>query len=209
MNNRRGIFIILIVLAVLALGAIVWWLVAPLFQPPASNPAEQPPELPVAIQPTTPVAPTATQAFPPPPRPTDAEQRESYAQDVVMQRAKTLATALGTYSSAEGFASLRDLKVQSTAEMQAFLDSEQQRLVALHPSYGPAWSQSIRALSARIQSPLPVLGKTEVDVQVQAQQTVESDQQSPEISYQVASIKMVKVGEVWFARFIRWEPFQP
>ena len=126
-----------------------------------------------------------------------------------MQQAKTYATILGTYSSAEAFASLREMKVQATVEMQGFLDAERSRLSQLHPAYGPSWSQSIRALSARIQSPLPVLGRTDVEVLVQAQQTVESVQTTPVVSYQQATVKMTKVGERWLASSVSWAPFEP
>ena len=205
MNNRR-IFTGLVVVALIAILGIMWWLFGAAFMR-SRVPAEQPPALPADTQAVIPQPNIPLVAQPVIP-PTAAEQQEFQKQDIAIQRAKFFAATLGTYSSVEGFSSFRDVRVQATPEIQDFLMAEQKRLTEAHPAYGPSWSQSTRALSAKISSALPMGSADTVEVQVDTQQVVESAQAPQQISYQRATVAMRKVGSTWFVSRITWSAFE-
>lgn len=206
--NKRQAFYALLLVALIAVGVIVWWLVGPLLNKAPATPAAQPPALPTSVTPVIPAVPTSSA-----PQqvvlPNQEQQREDQAEDAAIQRARLFASLAGTYSSTEGFSSLHDLRAQATPEMQNFLQAEQARLAALHPAFGSSWTQSTKALSARIVSGLPILGKESVQLVVQTQQTVETNDAKPVVSYQEATVGLTKVGNAWNVSSVTWKPFQP
>ena len=202
--NKRQAFYLLLGISLIAIGVIVWWLVAPLFQKTA--PAVQPPPLPFTVPSGGPATSTSLPIQPVPVSPVTRD--DGQLQDLVMQRATMFAATLGTYSSSEEFSSLHDLRVQATKDMQVYLASEQTRLRDLHPAYGPPWSQTTRALSSRITSTLPLGGKDQVEVSVQVQKIVETLQGSPQIEYQDIHVTLIKQGAVWNVASLRAQPLQ-
>lgn len=113
-----------------------------------------------------------------------------------------------SYSNADGFAGIANVFTASTDDLKTFLLNEQKRLVALHPITS-AWRQTARTVSARIVSPLPLLGKTTAQVSVQAQILVDENSSKPAVSYLEITISYVKQGNVWIASRIETQPFQP
>lgn len=205
--NKRYLFVALLLVGIIAILGILWWLFGP-FLSRTSAPAAQPPALPAKVQPSTGKgsAPPITKTIV---KPTAEQQSELQREDVATQQAKKFATALGTYSSSEGFSSFHDMRVFATQDMQSFLISEQARLVAAHPAYGPSWSQSTRALSATITSSLPLGTANTVEVNVQTQQVITTGASDQQVSYQMATIQMTKQGTDWFLSHITWASFTP
>ena len=206
MNNRR-IFIGILGLSLIAITLIGWWLLSPLLKK-STVVQEQPPALPTSIQPAIPTPPSSivNKNIVPP---SIGEQREIDVQERAMRQAKAFATSLGTYSSADAFESLHAIRVQATQEMQGFLQSEQARLSQLHPTYGSSWSQSTRALSARITTEPPIAGQETIEVVVQTQQTVETGTLSRVTSFQEATLHLSRVGNNWMVSSVSWKPFEP
>jgi hypothetical protein len=125
------------------------------------------------------------------------------------QQASDFSARAGSYSSVDGFASIRDVYVGVTASVQTYLEVQRKQLIQAHPAYGPSWGQTTRSLASRITSPLPVLGKDTAEVTVQVQVTVEAAGASPQVSYQEIILSYQKIGGAWIVSHISSQPFTP
>lgn len=200
--SKRFIAVALSLLAIVALILVGVWLfggkkkvVQPL--PPGRT------QYPGVVPGQTGKAPTPT------PSPTDPAERERQAQDALNRQASTFAASVGSYSNADGFASIKNLYTQVTSDVKTFLETQRAQLLKNHPTFSSSWGQTTRALSSKITSPLPILSKNSVDVRVQSQQTIESIGASPIVSYMEADITFQKSGDAWIVSQIAWKPFQP
>ncbi len=177
--SKRTIAILLIVFGLIAIIAALYWTFSPAIKTRSILPSMPKPSAPIP-------QPTPSVIIPPaPPKPTAPRTsvNEEQAELVLRQQAMAFVARQGTYTNADGFVALRDVYLDVTPTVRAFYESEQQRLSKEHPLMGDAWLQTTRALSAKITSDLPLIGKTQAVVTVQAQQSIETGQKPVGISY--------------------------
>lgn len=199
--QKRLLLVVLIIAALFGLFAVYWFVLRPVLpggnqlpaQPPALN--QKPPEVP--FNPTAPsVQKTATTTI------IDAsspEERERQAQNALQRSALDIAARVGSYSNANNFDDLRVMQANVGTEYAAKLVSLRDQLIKDHPSFGTSWGQTIRALSATIDSgSLPVIGKDTVTVSVQGQRMVEDNGKSF-TDYALVTLKLQRKGDGWMA----------
>jgi hypothetical protein len=205
--SRRTIAISLIVVGFLAILGVLYWTFLPFFQ--QRNTTQQPPALPSAGS----QQPGGAQPFPMPtklvePAPNTAAFDERQTEELMKREASGFVERQGTYSNADGFASITTAYGQATIDVQIFLEAKRAELAKAHPVDGPAWGQTTRSLSSAIASPLPVKGKTSATVTVQAQQIVETSIKADgqTVSYQEYTLEMTLKSGNWLVSKISVKP---
>ncbi len=206
--QRRTSIVLLLVAGIIAILAVLWWALSPLLKKPAE---EQPPTLPDRA---LPVAPSGPSKIPTANKPavdapvSETTLKEDQLQNAIKRKAMVFAGRLGTYSSVDGFAALRDAQVDATVAMRAKLTAQQTALQSEHPPYGTSWGVTTLALSAAI-AETPITGKSSVTVRVQTQQSVYRGGTLQNSSYQQADLLLVKEGDEWRVSELTWKPVQP
>ena len=152
------------------------------------------------------------ETFTPPaakPIPSSPEEKERQAQEALKRQALSFAARQGTYSSVDGFVAMQAVYLEASTGVREQLEKARVALVAEHPSFGPVWGQTMHTLSARITSPLPLIGKSSAQVTVQAQQTIERGDAANEVSYKQIVLDFNQAGETWIVSRVVVQPFQP
>lgn len=192
--SKRTIAILLIVFGLIAIIAALYWTFSPVIKTGSILPGRtQPTPTPQPV-PTPSVITPQTSPKPASPR---VSINEEQAELVLRQQALAFAARQGTYTSADGFIALRDVYLDVNPTIRAFYEAEQQRLSKEHPLMGDAWLQTTRALSARITSDLPLIGKSQATVTVQAQQIIEAGQKPASISYREIVVTFTYMQGRW------------
>lgn len=204
--NKRFIGLMLLIAGISVLAIVLYFVLLPLIKKQPTTPA-----VPTSTgQPTT--TPTTPQNAPTTPAPTPAPgspaDNERQAEEAIKRQSIDVAARAFSYSNADGFAGITSVFTESTADLKAFLESERARLVTQHP-LTTSWRQTARTVSARIVSPLPLLGKTYAQVSVQAQMIVDEAGKAQIVSYQEITISYVKQGNLWVAARMETQPFEP
>ena len=206
--SRRTTAILLISAGVAAIVGILIWLwwpyhqaskpVAPVAQPPAypttSTTAPVAVNVPVAI-------PAASQA--------QVSANERVAQEKLRREAVDFAARLATYSSADEFAGMKQVYLQSSPSVQTYLEAERQKLIGEHAMRGPSWGQTARALSSRIVSTLPLSGQKDAEVIVQVQLVNGTEGETLKTSYKEVVLHFTKITTGWQVDRITWQEFNP
>lgn len=205
--SRRTIAILLIafgLISIIGIGLWLWWpyrkttvvkTPAPIAQQPPGYSNDQGAA-------TTPIvnAPIAVPSY-------DRGQEaldERRIEDLLRRQAIDFTARAGTYANADEFAGLKQVYVDATPELQAYLEAQRLQLVKDHPVRGvAAWGQTARALSSKITSALPVRGASSVDVVVQLQVIAGPDGQTQK-SYKQATLSYKLVNGIWVANRIVW-----
>lgn len=187
MNRRAILLILLVVGAIAGILAVIFLIIRPF----EGVTPEQPPPLPGQTRPefnpeqAVPTVPSPTGT---PPSTTDPAEQERQAQEALKRQAMDYAGRQGSYSSVDGFASIRQVYTLSTTSLQQYLESQRQALAVQYPAFGPSWSKVTRPLSARIISGVPVLASAEVVVEVQAQTIVHDTNGAETVAYERITI---------------------
>ncbi len=208
--NKRFLFVILAVVGLIAVGLVIWFVLRPVL--PGLPGSQQPPTLPNRVE--TPFDPS--KAVPPTPNPdikadpTSPEEKERQAQEALKRQALDFSARQGTYSNSDDFDSLRELFPIVSAAFRTKLEARREQLRRDHPSFGPAWSQTMRALSADIEpTSAPVLSKNEALVYVQAQQVTEDNRAEPVAALVRLSVFFTKQDGVWIPSDVTLSPLAP
>jgi hypothetical protein len=211
--NKRFYLLILFVAAIIGIGLVVWFILRPVL-PFGGTPAEQPPALRANVE--TPFDPT--KAAPQPPETgeqpaVDAnspEEQERQAEAALNRQAMDFAARQGTYSNADGFESLRGVFPSVTSELRTKLEERRNQLLKDHPTYGTAWSQTIRTLSSSIeQASLPIGDRTNATLVVQSQQITEDAHAGKTSSLVTIQIDFVKQNGFWIPSDVLLQPLAP
>jgi hypothetical protein len=200
--QKRTLAILLIIFGLFGILAALYWTFSPVIKNRATLPRPTP------SQPSPQPTPTPSAGVPQPtPKPSTPRStvNEEQAELVLRQQAMAFGARQGTYTSADGFVALRDIFLDVNPTVRAFYQSEQQRLSAEHP-LGSSWVQTTRALSSRITSALPLIGKTQATVTVQARQTIEADRKPAVISYQEIAITFTYDQGRWVVSRVEAKP---
>lgn len=204
MQNKRLLLFLLIAGGILGVLAVVFFILKP-FQN-SNQPSEQPtvPEQrPFNPQGAVPQLPEATGT---PPSPNDPAEAERQAQEALKREAMNYAARQGTYSSVDGFASVKTVFDLSTQEVRDFLQARSDQLAKQYPSYGPSYGRTTRALSAAITDGTPVLDGSQVGIDVQAQVILNDAQGNETVSYELIRLTFAKIADAWLVSNIRIEP---
>lgn len=132
---------------------------------------------------------------------------ERRLEEFLRHQAVDFTARAGTYANADEFAGIKQVYVDATPALQAYLETQRLTLVKEHPLRGVAWGQTVRSLSSRFLSPLPIRGSTSVDILVQVQVTAGADGQTQK-SYKQATINYTLVDKTWVASRISWSDIQ-
>ncbi len=208
--SKRTLALLLIIGGIVAILAVLLWLFYPAKRAPGS-PLQPSGTVPVGVlkgkSPNGSPSPSrAGGTTPPAPAVMTSAERERQAQEALKQQAMVFAAREGSYSNADEFISIRAVYVDVTAGMQTFLEAERQQLIKAHPARGASWGQTSHALSARLSSNPPLLGKDSAEVTVQIQQTITADNNSPTVSYQEIILSFQKVGDRWLVTHLTSHP---
>ena len=204
--SRRTIAIILIVLGVLSGIAIIvwlWWPYRKATNPtPAPVPAAQPPAYPsdTSVASSTPI--DRPVQVPPSSR-TQITLDERRLQETLRHRAVDIASRAGTYANSDEFAGIKQVYVDATPSLQAFLETQRLELVKQHPMRAAIWSQTTRVLSSKIISAVPIQNNTTVDIQVQAQVVSGPDGETVK-TYKQAVVTFALSEGTWSVNRIVW-----
>lgn len=204
-NTRRILFILLLILGVLGIGAVVYFLFLqkPLPTTPATQVQPTPEPLPSAgTNPTPSVADPAPQPVTPP-APDSPEEQERKAREALFRRARDLTSRIGTYGNADNYSALSDVYADMTPEAQTVLEAQRTDLRAAHPARGASYAQTTRALAARLTQDKDVLNATEAEVAVDVQQRTE-DGASDSTVVRQAVLQLTKSGTIWKVSRIVW-----
>lgn len=199
--QKRLLLVLLIIAALLGLFAVYWFVLRPVLpslpvQPPALN---QQPEVPFNAQKAAVPQPQPQQPQGPAPSTTDPAEQERQAQEALKRSSMDIAARVGSYSNADNFDALRVMQASVGTAYAVKLENLRTQLIKDHPEYGPAWGQTLRALSATIdQGSIPVLNRTTATVSVQGQLTVISDGKST-TSYVTVTLTLQRNGSNWMA----------
>lgn len=206
--SRRTVAILLIVVGILAVAAVLYWTFSPFIRRPPAG--QQPPPLPAAgsIPASGSNQPNALPSKLVEPPANTAAFDERQTQELVKREASRFAELQGTYSNADGFASITNAYGQATVELQAILQTKMADLQKAHPISGASWGQTTRALSSKISSPLPVKAKNTATVTVQAQQLVDTSIKADgqTVSYQEYTIELTFKNGNWLVSKIDVKP---
>lgn len=208
--NKKYLFVLLAVVGIVGIGLVIWFVLKPVLPSiPGFN--QQPSPLPPRTE--TPFDPT--KAVPPTPNPTvkadptSTEEKERQAVEALKRQALDFSARQGTYSNADDFDSLRELFPLVTTDLRAKLESRREQLRRDHPAFGPAWSQTIRALSADLDpKSAPILNKNMAVVYVQAQQVTE-DRSVQTSALVLLTVTFTKQGQVWIPSDVTLDPLAP
>lgn len=207
--NKRILFGLLIAAALLALGAVFWFVLKPVLP---GFPSQQPPALPASV----PFDPS--KSAPTPPAPTtgvkpDANspaERERQAQEALKRQGMDYAARQGSYSNADDYQAIRDAEAGVTAELIAKLEARRTQLRKDHPAFGASYSQTIRSLSTDLDaSSIPVLNGTNAKVVVQAQQITEEEGKPRAVTTVLLTLSFVKSGDSWIPSDVSLQPYNP
>jgi hypothetical protein len=185
--QKRTIAILLVVVGAALILAVLGWLFLgkkSIKQPPAPQPS-----------PTIRTSPPVAQPMPTSGAPV-VSQSEQQLQDQLKRQASDFAARMGSYSSLDEFAGIKNVYVNATPAVQTFLESERQTLTRLHPIIGPSFGQTARALTSRITSPLPIEKQTRVQLTVQVQHTIE-DGSKIDVEYAEVQITLERQDAAW------------
>lgn len=206
--NKRLLFVLLAIAGAIGIGLVLWFILRPVLP---SLPGQQPPPLPTRVE--TPFDPS--RATPPTPKsdvkvdPTSPEEKERQAQEALKRQAMDFAARQATYSNSDDFDSLREMFPVVSASLRAELETRYNQLRKDHPSFGPAWSQTTRSLSAEVDTDsVPVLNGTQATVYVQAQQTVESNTGKTSSLARI-TVSFIKQGNAWIPSDVSFDPLAP
>lgn len=203
--SKRTLAILLILVGLIAIAGVLYWA----FIIPAKQANPAPVVMPEA-NPVTEVSPAPAPTLPPPtptpspvPRTVTTDEQE---QLLLRQQAMVFASRQGSYSNSDGFVALNDVALSVNAAVRAFYQGEIQRLNKDYPLAKGTWTQTARALSSRIASELPLQGKTEAIVVVQAQQVVETSTKAATISYREIRLTFRREAGAWIVSRVESNP---
>lgn len=205
--SKRLIAVILIIVGILAIAGVLYWTFRPTpnqpgYMPPAPSneqlvPGEPLPPLPgpAATPPTQPSAPPVS----------SAEEQE---QQLLLNRASAFVGRQGSYTNLDGFIALRDVYLDVSPTVRAFYQAEMERLAKEHPVTAGTWVQTVRALSSKITSETPIIGKNQVVVSVQAQQVIEAGLTPAALTYVEFTVTFTREQGIWKVARIESKPLE-
>jgi hypothetical protein len=205
--SRRTIAILLIafgICSIVGIGLWLWWPYRKAAQPtPAQAPvATQPPaysnDQGIAAEPLVNI-PVPVPAY-------DQGQinlSERQLQEQLRHQAFAFTARAGTYANSDEFAGMKQVYVDASPELQAYLETQRQQLIKDHPVRGAVWGQTVTPLSARFITPLPIRGKSSVDLLVQAQVLAGPDDNIQK-GYKQVTLTYTLVNTTWVASRIVW-----
>jgi len=155
--ERRTKLGLLILLALLILAFGIWYLLQPFFKT-----VEQPPQLPGQVTPGTNLPATSTIPL--------GGSSAGVAPDVkrLQDLAGIFVSRLGSGASGEGLRGYNDVLINATVSYRETLLSEQNAMIAAHPSAGPHFGVLTRVVATDIVS--AAAGASEMTFRVQVQQ---------------------------------------
>lgn len=203
--SKRTLAILLILVGLIAIAGVLYW--AFIIPAKKANPA------PIVIPETAPVTEVSPAPAPtvPPPTPTPSPVPRTVTTDeqeqlVLRQQAMVFASRQGSYSNSDGFAAINDVYLSVNPAVRAFYQGEIQRLIKEYPLATGTWTQTTRSLSSRIASELPLQGKTDATVVVQAQQVIETSTKAAVISYREIRITFRREAGAWIVSRVESNP---
>jgi len=207
--QKRYLFLILLVAAILGIGAVLWFVLRPVLPSIpglTQQPAPLPAEVPFNPSNSAPQVPTTTGT------PTDQnspQERERQAEEAVKRQASDFAARQGTYSNADNFESLRAITATVTPELRTKLEARLAQLRKDHPEFGTSWSQTIRPLSVSLDTfSIPVLNRADAKVYVQAQQVTNPGTVETTATVTI-TVLFVKQGDKWIPSDVSLQPYNP
>ena len=205
--SRRSLAWSLIVLAVIAcLAAFVWFAVPFLSSKKSST---QPSPLPKTGQPTTGRPSNGIGTASSSRAGTELSANKRQAQDRLKQQAADFTSRIGSYSSVNGFDALREASLSTNADVRAVLMKQRSDLTLTHPTFGPSWGQTTRAIAVRIVNGFTVLNATNAEVVVQSQHSIESADGFAKPTYDELHITFAKDHGIWTVTHLETTPFVP
>lgn len=203
-NTKRILFILLLILGLIGIGATVYFMFLkkdPNTVPVVRNDLET--GLPPAGTVTTPpvVAPLQPET---PPSPDSASELERKAREALFRRARDLTSRIGTYGNADDYAALTDVYADVTGDVQSFLETQRNDLRTAHPGRGSSYTQTTRALAARLTQDVAVQTASEAEVVVDTQQRIEDGGSDATVVRQ-AVLQLTRVNNVWKVSRITWQ----
>jgi hypothetical protein len=128
---------------------------------------------------------------------------ERQLQEQLRHQAFAFTARAGTYANSDEFAGMKQVYVDASPELQAYLETQRQQLIKDHPVRGAVWGQTVTPLSARFITPLPIRGKSSVDLLVQAQVLAGPDDNIQK-GYKQVTLTYTLVNTTWVASRIVW-----
>jgi hypothetical protein len=193
--NKRFLALLLAIAGLIALGLVVWFVLLPAWSRtpaiPIPSPTGQNGQTGTQNPSVTSPAPSVA------PEPGSPEERERLAQEALKRFSIDAVARSNSYSNVDGFASLQQAELDATSGRQAELKALRLTLSAAHPSPGPSWGVTTKALSARIISGTPVVSASSAVVTVQAQKTQTESGKEPQTSFVEVRVTLEKVGTGW------------
>lgn len=205
-QTRRWVFVGLVVMGLLAIGGSVYWFFIRPNTPEAVEPSSAPSPDTGALPPAQdlPPAPAFQAPTTPPPAQDSPQEQERKAREALFRQARDVVSRAGSYSNADGFAAIAMVYTEVTPEVRSFLEGERTRLQREYASLAQPYSQTTRALSARLAQDVAVLTAQEVDILVEVQQRKEEGGQSS-VTQRQAVARFVRQGSVWVMSRLTWQ----
>jgi type IV secretory pathway VirB10-like protein len=205
-QTRRWVFIGLVLVGILSIGGVAYWFFVRPNTPQAVEPAPAPNTDAGTLPPAQELPPAPAFQVPttPPPAQDSAQERERKAREALFRQARDVVSRAGSYSNADGFAAIAMVYTEVTPEVRSFLEGERTRLQREYASLAQPYSQTTRALSARLTQEVAVLTAQEVDILVEVQQRREEGGQSS-VTQRRATARFVRQGSVWVMSRLTWQ----
>lgn len=205
-QTRKWVFIGLVLVGIVSIGGVVYWFFLRPNMPEVIEPAPAPRTdtgaLPAAQE--VPSAPAFQTPTTPPPAQDSTQERERKAREALFRQARDVVSRAGSYSNADGFAAIAMVYTEVTPEVRSFLEAERARLQREYASLAQPYSQTTRALSARLEQDVAVLTAQEVDILVEVQQRREEGGQSS-VTQRQAMARFMRQGSGWVMSRLTWQ----
>jgi len=207
--SKRLIAVILIVIGILAIAGVLYWTFRPTGNQPTLLPTTPENGQLVPGEPVPPlVSPSATPPSPVAPSAPPISSAEEQEQQLLLNRAAAFVGRQGSYTNLDGFIALRDIYLDVSPTVRAFYQAEQERLTKEHAVTNGTWVQTVRALSSKITSETPIIGKNQAVVSVQAQQVIEAGLTPAALSYVEFTVTFTREQGVWKVSRIESKPLE-
>ncbi|MBP7005527.1 hypothetical protein KBB27_00165 [Patescibacteria group bacterium] len=210
MNTKRWLFIALLIVGLLGIAATIWFL----FIKPSQDlrVAVTPPvatsTLPQTAQKPAPVVTPTTPKPTPQPAADSPQELERKAREALFRQSRDLTSRLGTFSNADGFSAVTQVYADVTPDVQTLLEQQRAQLLGAHPERGSVFTQTTRALAARLTQDVAVYTATNVEVIVDVQQQTQ-DGATATTDVRQAILKLTKSGSTWKITHVIWQEFSP
>ena len=203
--SKRTIAIFLIVLGIVAVVLAVLWIGLPTWR--SGKIVAQPPSL-SKTAPTT-ASPSGGVVKTPSTTGSVVNENERTAQERLKQQATDFAARVGTFSSVNGFDSLREASLLVNGEARTSLMKTRQDMIVTHPMYGPSWGQTTKSVAVRITSGFPIQSNNNAELVIQVQRTTETGNIISHPFYEEVTLSYVPDHSLWIVTRVASKPFAP